>query len=335
MADSPDVAVAMDWGGTWSRAAVVDRGGEIQWQSRKANPRNGTRDEFLAIADELLQAALAWPVPQSIIGLGVAVAGPVDPETGTLYDPPNLRILNRVSLKDRWEQSFGLPVLVGNDADLASLGEFHHGAGKEGLKRGTPPRTLAYITLSTGIGGGVVHRGQLFLGAHGLASEVGHITIDRTADAPECPCGGRGCLESLASGTAIARIARTKVPGSGSRIHELADEGLESITSETVFRAAAEGDELALHILEGVVQALGIGLTNVLHAYNPDLVVLGGGVTIGLTGLGLLPRIESIMLQRAMSQRHRDVSLISSQLGDAAGLVGASAMVWQALGGGS
>ena len=221
---------------------------------------------------------------------------------------------------------------MGNDATLAALGEFHHGAGREARDRGGSPKTLFYMTVSTGIGGGVVDGGKVFLGARGLAAEVGHMTIDNTASAPQCQCGNQGCLEALASGTAIARIAgdmAARPSGSGP---SLAAKYPPDATSEAVFQAVESGDSMAKEIIDGVVAALGVGLTNILHLYNPDLVVLGGGVTVGLEKLGLIGEIRGIMDARAMSMRHKDFYLATSNLGDSVGLVGAAAMVQQGLG---
>jgi glucokinase len=326
------VAVAIDWGGTWFRASVVDRQGEILWQNRVGNFPGGTRERLLADAEVVLGQAVAWCEGRSIAGVGIAAAGPVDDATGTLHDPPNLAALNGLSLKARWEPSLGYPVFVGNDATLAALGEFHHGAGPEAARQGHPPNTLVYVTVSTGIGGGVVDRGRVFLGAHGLAGEVGHMAIDWRSDAVACTCGSSGCLEALASGQAVARIARTRLAAGGWESSTLSATPLENVTSEMVFDEAGRGDALCQSVVEDVVQALAVGLTNVIHVYNPDLVVLGGGVTRGLTGLGMIPRINSLMLGRAMSQRHRDVHLAASVLGDSVGMVGAASLVWSQLG---
>lgn len=328
---APELAVAMDWGGTWIRASVIDREGQIRWQSRVANPKGGAQSHLLEVATAFLRVAIDQCAGRALAGIGVAVAGPLDAETGILCDPPNLPSLDGVSLRARWEPLLGHRVWVGNDANLAALGEYQHGAGREARAAGRPPRTLAYLTISTGIGGGVVDRGEMFVGAYGLAPEIGHMSIDLSGAAPRCQCGGSGCLEALASGTAIARIARARLAGAERSASILAAYEMESISSEMVFEAASQGDELALDMLEDVVQSLSIGLTNVLHLFNPDLVVLGGGVTAGLDKLGLLPRIRELMLQRAMSARHRDFSLVASRLGDAAGMVGAATLVWKEL----
>jgi len=326
------VAIAMDWGGTWTRAAIIDRNGEVLWSSRVANPKEAGQAALLENADGLLKDAITSCGERPIAGIGVAIAGPVDAVTGTLFDPPNLPELDGVSLKERWEPMTGHPVWVGNDANLAALGEYHFGAGLESRIEGTGPNTLVYMTISTGIGGGVVDRGQMYLGANGVAAEIGHMAIDMSPTAPKCQCGATGCLESLASGTAIARIARSIVSGIGQQDSLLATGEKEDISSESVFEAAAQGDRLALSILEDVVHALGVGLTNILHLYNPDLLVLGGGVTVGLSQLDYLPRLDAIMRERAMSERHKEFRLVASSLGDGVGMAGAAAIVWEAVG---
>ena len=335
MTQSAQFAIAMDWGGTWARAAVIDRQGEIHWQSRTPNAPGAGSARLLADAQSLLHEAISWCGNRPVAGVGVAVAGPVDAETGTLHEPPNLWPLNSVSLKDLWQPLLGCPVWVANDANLAALGEYYHGAGRDAAQAGAPPQMLVYVTVSTGIGGGVVSRGELFLGSQGLAGEVGHMSIDWSDTAPRCQCGNTGCLEALASGTAIAGAARDRLAGGqwpGSSIAAGAAGAGRDITSESVFQAATEGDALALSILEEVVQALSVGLANVLHLYNPDLVVLGGGVTSGFIQLGMLPRIESLTKDRAMTRRHSDFRLLPAKLGDAAGMLGAATQVWQGVG---
>ena len=147
-----------------------------------------------------------------------------------------------------------------------------------------------------------------------------------------CPCGSRGCLEALASGASIARIAKERVAQLPAPTSALSAMDRESITSEVVFQEAAAGDPLAQDIVEDVLQALGVGLTNILHLYNPDLVVLGGGVSVGLEQLELLPRIHEIMTSRAMSEKHKEFRLVASSLGgDKAGIIGAAALAWDSL----
>ena len=328
---TPQVVVAMDWGGTWTRTAVIDRQGEILWQAREPNPQNGTKEEYLSNAEKLLSNAIQQ-AGGPVAGIGAAVAGPVEPTTGTFFQPPNLMVLDGISFKALWEEAFQIPVWVGNDANLAALGEHYFGAGKESADKGRPVKTLFYVTVSTGVGGGVVDKGSVFLGANGLTAEIGHTLVDTTVDALQCQCGARGCLEAMASGTGIERIAKQKLASGGFPDSALAalDAGL--VDSEAVFDAAEKKDSLALSILEGAVSALAVGLTNVVHLFNPDMIVLGGGVTDGLVKLDLLPEIDRQIHDRAMSELHKEFQLTSARLGDSVGLAGAAALVWDQLG---
>ncbi len=328
---TPQVVVAMDWGGTWTRTAVIDRQGEILWQAREPNPQNGTKEEYLSNAEKLLSNAIQQ-AGGPVAGIGAAVAGPVEPTTGTFFQPPNLMVLDGISFKALWEEAFQVPVWVGNDANLAALGEHYFGAGKESADKGHPVKTLFYVTVSTGVGGGMVDKGSVFLGANGLTAEIGHTMVDTTVDALQCQCGARGCLEAIASGTGIERIAKQKLASGGFPDSALAalDAGL--VDSEAVCDAAEKKDSLALSILEGVVSALAVGLTNVVHLFNPDMIVLGGGVTDGLVKLDLLPEIDRQIRDRAMSELHKEFQLTSARLGDSVGLAGAAALVWDQLG---
>jgi glucokinase len=327
---TPQVAIAMDWGGTWTRTAVIDRQGEILWQSRQTNPQGGTKEEYLSNAEGLLAAAIQH-AGGPVAGIGAAVAGPVEPVTGTFYQPPNLMVLDGVSFKALWEAAFSVPVWVGNDANLAAFGEYYFGAGKESADNGRPIKTLFYVTVSTGVGGGVVDKGSVFLGANGLTAEIGHTLVDTTDAALVCQCKSRGCLEAMASGTGIERIARAKLASGAFPGSALASLDADQVDPEAVFDAAGNKDPLAISILDGVVSALAIGLTNVVHLFNPDMVVLGGGVTDGLVKLDLLPQIHQQILGRVMSELHKDFQLTSSRLGDSVGLTGAAAMVWDQL----
>jgi len=332
---TPQVAVAMDWGGTWTRTAVVNRNGEILWQSRQPNPQGGTKEEYLTNAEGLLATAIEEAgrlAGGSVAGIGAAVAGPVEPVTGTFFQPPNLMVLDGVSFKALWEKAFDLPVWVGNDANLAAFGEYYFGAGKESADNGRQVKTLFYVTVSTGVGGGVVDKGSVFLGANGLSAEIGHTLVDTTDAALVCQCGGKGCLEAMASGTAIERIAKQRLAAGGYPDSSLAALGSDRVNSEAVFDAAGQNDPLAVAILDGVMSALAIGLTNVVHLFNPDMIVLGGGVTVGLVKLDLLSQIHQRIRDRAMSELHKDFQLTSSRLGDSVGLIGAAALVWDQLG---
>ena len=343
------VALAMDWGGTWARAAVVDRSGHLLWQGRAANGAGATQDELIAAAGGMLNTAQAQAVAlgRAVAGAGIALAGSIDAATGTLLSSPNLPALNGAALPDLWAPMLGAPVWVGNDANLAALGEYYYGAGRASPAAQHPApehsvpeqaaaRTLAYVTFSTGVGAGIVDGGKVFLGAMGAAGEVGHMAIDGRADAPVCACGNRGCLEALTSGTAIARAMRARLDETGAESalrSAYASGGAGAITGEAVFAAAGQGDPLAGEVLESVIQAMMVGLGNVLNLFNPDVLVLGGGVTQGLLDLGLIGRVESGTRRRGMSSAHRAFRLATATLGDSQGLAGAAGLVWSEVGG--
>ena len=323
------VALAMDWGGTWARAAVIDRQGIILWQDRVANRRGAAQDELVAAAGQVLLAARDWAGFRPIAGAGIALAGSIDAASNMLLFSPNLPALNGVSLPALWEPMLDAPVWVGNDANLAALGEYYYGAGRPAPPADTPSRTLVFITFSTGVGAGVVDRGAVFTGAQGAAGEVGHMTIDLRADAPPCACGNSGCLEALASGTAIGRAAQARLDDAtpGSPLHQ-AHEANATLDGAAVFAAAAQGDPVAREVIEAAVGAIVVGLGNVLNIFNPDVVVMGGGVTQGLLDLGLLGHIEDATRRRAMSSGHRAFRLAPATFGDSQGMVGAASLVW-------
>ena len=330
--------LAVDWGGTWCRMGLIDRHGAILWQARRPNPQGSATEQYLALAAGLLNEALNVEGIRAS-GIGIAVAGPVDPESGILYQPPNLMALDGVSLKQIWREQYGLPVVVGNDANLAAMGEFHYGAGRDAAQAGHPPRSLFYVTVSTGIGGGAIEDGRLLLGANGLTAEVGHTTVDTTVGAPLCQCGKRGCLEAVSSGTAIANYARATLAESpsGGRLGRgrlpqesaLAAVAPEEISSRAVVAAAVQGDAFASAVMSRACEGLSVGLANMVHLFNPDLIILGGGVSEGLTQLNLLPAIRQGIHDRLMSELHKAFDLVPSVLGDNSGLLGAAAAAWE------
>ena len=319
--------LTVDWGGTWCRAALVDRNGEILWGDRRTNPRGGDTGEYLALANSLLSEALSVGGIRTE-GIGVAVAGPVDPESGILYQPPNLMALDGISLKQIWGERYGLPVVLGNDANLAAMGEYHYGAGRDALQAGHPLKSLFYVTISTGIGGGAVEGGNLLLGANGLTAEVGHTTVDTAGNAPLCQCGKQGCLEAVSSGTAISNFALASRAESNYSGSSLASVAPENLTARAVVEAAISGDALAISAMDRCVEGLGIGLANAIHLFNPDLVILGGGVSVGLRDLNLFPRIREAIHGRLMSELHKAFELVPSVLGDNSGILGAAAAAW-------
>lgn len=257
-----------DFGGTNIRAALADGRGELLARvERPTLSDEGPEAVIERIIEALLEARSAAQAGAAIIGLGVAAPGPLNPYLGIVHQTPNLAGWRDVPLQTILEESLALPVRIGNDANLGALGEFEYGAGRD-------VDDLVYLTISTGIGGGVVSQGQLIQGAEGLGAEVGHMVLEPYG--PWCGCGKRGCLEALAAGPHMARRAQERVAlGAPSSLAPLG----EAITAKDVAAHARSGDPVAREVWERAAFYIGLGITNLAHLFNCHLFVLGGGVS--------------------------------------------------------
>jgi glucokinase len=310
------LAIGMDLGGTQVRAALVNEAGNVQ--KRAALPTAADEGPS-AITDQLHQLAnsvSAGVSPERLIGVGVSSPGPIDTVRGVALSIPTLAGFVDVPFRQMIETRVGLSVWLENDGIAAALGEWRFGAGR-------PYQNLVYLTVSTGIGGGVVSDGRLLHGRQGLIAHVGHMTVVRDGDL--CPCGNRGCWEAYASGTAFAQRARLRV--AGDTVTSLGKNG-ELVDGRAVFEAASTGDVLASALVAEESDLLGVGIANLLHLYSPDVVILGGGVANGFDLLkpGIVSRIGV-----AAMPSFRDTPIVRAALGDNSGLVGAAALVFDAV----
>ncbi|HID85851.1 MAG TPA: ROK family protein [Anaerolineae bacterium] len=254
-----------------------------------------------------------------VVGIGIGAPGPLNPWTGVIHHAPNLPGWRDVPLRDIIQEEFQMPTFLGNDANVAALAEHRFGAG-QGVD------DLIYMTVSTGIGGGVIVGGQLLLGADGLAGEVGHMTLE--PHGPRCNCGNIGCLEALAAGPAIARDARQRIEeGARTAIVDLVGGDLSQVTAKVVGQAAQEGDELAIELIRRAGFYIGVGIVNLIHLFNPRLFVIGGGVS--KVGDLLFDPIRAVVRERAMPAM-REVRIVPATLGDDVGLLGAVALAMEA-----
>ena len=305
-------ALAVDLGGTELRVGIVDRAGTIlaERQVRTAATAGpaAVLGQMLAVCAEVRAAAGIGP----LAGCGIAAPGPLDLDRGVSLAPPTLHGWRDVPLRDLLQQGLGLPVWLENDANAGALGELRFGAGR-GL------RHLVYVTVSTGIGGGVIVDGRVLHGRGGLAAEIGHMTI--RAESPACSCGNRGCWEALASGTALDRRAAALVASGAPTLMTA------PATARTALAAAQAGDHAALGLLDDEAALLGEGIANLLHLYAPEMVVIGGGVSACLPLMRA--RLEATMRARAMPP-YRDVAVTGAELGRHAGLIGAASVVFSA-----
>jgi glucokinase len=306
----------MDLGGTRFRVAVGTSDGDVEWRVShltfaEQGPAAGVNRMF-TVLDEALQSV---EDRSSVRGIGIAAPGPLDPWTGIIHRPPNLPGWDQVPLKQLFEDRYGIPVQVGNDANLAAVGEHRYGAGK-GYSH------IVYITVSTGVGGGIIVDNRLLLGSCGFAGELGHMTIDMQG--PLDNCGNIGCLEAFASGTAIARRAVEMAEGGISTT--LSSYPRDEITAELVQMEAYNGDEAAIQIMKDAGTALGVGVLNIAHILNPQRIILGGGVSIGAGPLLWNPMLE-VLRTRGMTLCQQETEVVPASLGDDAGLMGAIAVM--------
>lgn len=301
-----DWVVSLDVGGTNLKLALVDRDGNVRLRRRRKTKVPSSKDELcenLALTIAGFLKSLPKDIKRPLIAIGFA--GLTDSERGIVRYAPNIGGLWEIDLKMSMERRLGLEVIVDNDANCAALGEWWKGSA-----RGASSAFM--FTLGTGIGGGFIIDGDVYRGAHGVASEIGHTIVD--PDGPQCSCGKQGCLESLASATAMVRAYMVKSPKS----HV-------SITARDVVRMARLGDPDALWAVRRVGEALGIGIANVFAVLDPQVIVIGGGVSKA-GKLLLEPAIQKARsLIPPMLKPNLKVRL--SSLGDDAGVIGA-AYLW-------
>lgn len=308
--------LGIDLGGTKILTAVVDRKGKMLSRDRSTTPADqGPKAVIRTIVDSAQRSIKrAGLTATELTGIGLGAPGLSNPETGVLFTSPNLPDWRNVPLRDIIQKELGSRTFLINDANAAALGELHFGAA-------TGAENFIYITISTGIGGGIVINRRIYTGASGLAGEIGHMTIDD--DGPLCHCGNRGCWESLASGTALAQEARQWIEqGAGAAILALAGGKLENVTAEVIHRAAQAGDNLAKEIITRSSYYVGVGLANLINLFNPELIVIGGG----LSNIGdmLFEPAYEVARNRAFQESYQAVRFSLAELGEDSGVIGAA-----------
>ncbi|HEY66676.1 MAG: ROK family protein [Chloroflexi bacterium] len=315
---SKQPVIGIDLGGTKISTALIDSVGRIMARDyRETQAAEGQEAVIERMLDSARRVIAQAEVTQAqVAAVGIGAPGPLDIEAGVLVAPPNLPGWDRVPLKRIIEDALGITTFLENDANAAALGEHRFGAG-----RGR--QHMIYVTVSTGIGGGLILDGKLYHGASGMAGEIGHMTI--VPYGPLCGCGNRGCLEALASGTAIARQARERVArGVPTLMADLAAGDPERITAKLVAEAAHQGDAEAREILAEAMNYLGIGMANLVNLFNPELIVIGGG----LTNIGelLFGPVRRAIDRRAFRAQAQTVQVVQAKLGKDVGVLGAAAV---------
>ena len=303
---------AADLGGTHLRAALVDRYGRIHFRIKHNTPKEETPD---AIVDALVAAVreCEGKAQGRISAVSVVVPGTVNVEQGTIVKAPNLPSLDNFNLTTRLSDQLLLPALLENDANAAAVGEMWRGAGQG-------RSSIVCVTLGTGVGGGIILNGELWRGANGAAAEIGHMCVDPFGGVA-CGCGSRGCLEVYASATAIVRMTREAAPR-----HSDSSLLSKELTSQVVFSAGQEGDELALEVFRRMGIYLGIGIANLINILNPEMIVIAGGVMNGWELFENSMRHE--VADRAFPLLAASVKIVRAECGDDAGLLGAARLAF-------
>jgi glucokinase len=314
--------IGVDLGGTQIRAGLFDQTGELLFKAEALTLAQEGAEAVIGRIKKSIHDVIGYAgdhTAGNIAGIGIGSPGPLNPFTGMVLSPSNLPGMVDIPLQQIIADEFHVPVYLNNDANAAALGEWLYGNGRN-------TKNMLYVTISTGIGAGVIVDGHLLLGEQGSAGEVGHMIID--PHGPLCSCGNHGCFEACASGTGIAdrtkeRLARLAREDQ-TTISQLQLIEEESLTSRDVFAAAMSGDALAMEIVEETRMYLGIGLINMINLYNPQKIIFGGGVSKAGDFL-LKPAVE--MAKQRSLLGIRDVEFTMASLGDNAGLFGAAALV--------
>ena len=324
MAANDDYVVGVDMGGTKILAAVINAKGEIVQQAKRATKPKKGPEEVIERITRCIREAIdgAELKPSQIRAIGIGSPGPLDPETGVIIFAPNLGWSN-VPLKAKLEANLSIPTFVDNDVNVGTLGEYAFGAGR-GVKN------LVGIFVGTGIGGGIILDGKLFHGVNKTAGEVGHMIVE--VKGPRCGCGNFGCLEAVASRTAITRDLQKAIlkKGKKSKLTELNGGNLDLIRSKAIARAVKQGDKPTIKVVQRAAKYLGISVASIVHFLNPEMVVLGGGVVEAM-GDSLLDPIRHAAAEYALPTTMDGVQIIAATLGDNAGVIGASVLARERL----
>lgn len=312
--------LGFDLGGTKFAFGVVQEDGTVLGSGQvdtlaDKGPAQAVQRVIAAAREELARLNLK---PSDFIGIGIASPGPLDIEKGCVIGSPNLPGWDNFPISGEIAKAFGLPVRIDNDANAAAEGEHRFGAGKG-------KRDMVYITLSTGIGGGAIVNNRLMRGANGNAAELGHLTLD--IKGPKCPCGGNGCFEVMASGTAISRFARAALTaGRASAITTQAG-SIDKVNARHVFAAAQAGDLLAQELVAQEIEYLSRGFAVIINTFNPERIVVGGGVAAA--GEWLLGPVRTRALALAFPRLALACDIVPAALAGNVGVVGAAACAFE------
>ena len=311
--------IGVDIGGTNIRTGLFTCEGKLQNKSIKTHYGNLSSQEIIDLIISEVNSILKREGFSlfNIHGIGVGFPGHMDFKRGIALTTSNLPQWDNVPLRDILENRLKVPIYLDNDANLSALAEHRFGVGK-----GT--RNMIYVTISSGIGAGIIINGKIYRGSRGSAGEIGHTTLD--INGPVCTCGKRGCLMAMASGIGIANIAKEAVrEGERTLIRDLVQNDINKITAKVIARAACKKDRFAENLIEQAGRCLGIGLANLIEIFDPEMIIIGGGLS--KIREGFLELAKEVAIHRIPKQLRDSVNIVSSSLGSDAGIIGAASLV--------
>jgi len=311
--------IGVDMGGTHIRTGLFTSKGILQNKSIKIHYGNLPPQKMIDLVVLEVNNILEKESLDlfNISGMGVGFPGHVDFERGIALTTSNLPQWDDIPLRDILEDRLKIPVYLDNDANLAASAEHLFESGK-GIKN------MIYVTVSSGIGAGVIINGKIYRGNRGTAGEIGHTTLD--INGPVCTCGKRGCLMAMASGIGIANIAKGVVgEGKKTLIKDLVQNDMNKITAKVIAEAAFRGDEFAESLIEQAARYLGMGLANLVEIFDPEMIIVGGGLS--KIREKFLELVKEVAIQRVPKQLRDSVNIVSSRLGSDAGIIGAASLV--------
>lgn len=307
--------LAVDLGGTKILAALV-AGSNIIYRVHSPTPSKQGPEAVIHRID----AAISRVLQETGIDLAglhsisIAAAGAINTAEGVVTLSPTMTGWRNIPLVEKIHEKYPAKIYIIHDANASALGEHGYGAG-----RGT--RNMIFMTVSTGVGGGIIINGKEYHGADGAAGEIGHMTID--INGPKCTCGNTGCLEVLASGTAMAREAIKRIrDGEESSLTGMVNGKIEKITARDIGTAAEQGDRLSNEVIDHIAGYLGVGLVNLVNIFNPEAIVIGGGVSN--FGERLLSPVRRVVRERAFPISAKTARIVRAELGEDSGVIGAA-----------
>lgn len=311
------VRIGFDLGGTNMGASVVSLEGKILHSSECATLSNEPSENIIGRIKNLIRDCFDYSKSNNleVLSVGIGCPGLIDSNTGVVRFSPNIPSWNNVEIGKILSDEFSVPVSIDNDVRVAALGEYAFGAGRN-------YKNIVCITVGTGVGGAIILDGKLMRGSTQSMGELGHITLKK--DGPKCGCGNYGCLEALASSTAIIRKAKDVIEkGLSPIMKKMLDDG-QNLNAYLVTKASEQGDKEASRIMRETGEWLGIGLSTIINIINPEVIIIGGGVS--LAGDILFNPMKEEISKRALKIPSEFVKIVPAELGDSAGMIGASTL---------